>query len=54
MKYLKNVFNYTLLLSIVLFVSFSFYDDKDDIEKFRNNNITEDEIYHTYKISCVR
>jgi len=45
MKYLKNVLNNILLLSIVIFLSFSLLDGKDDIEKVRNDNITEDEIY---------
>ncbi|MFC2092692.1 M20/M25/M40 family metallo-hydrolase [Bacteroidota bacterium] len=49
MKHLKNVFNYTLLISLVLFLSFSLFDDKDDIEKYRDNNITDDEIYQHIK-----
>lgn len=45
----KNKYLLLIVLSISCFCSYNFYDGKDDIENFRNNEITKEEVYQHIK-----
>jgi hypothetical protein len=44
MKYRKNIISYLIIIAVAFSLAFSFIDDKDDIEKYRDDNITDEEI----------
>lgn len=49
MKLYKNIFKTILLFVVFISLAFNFIDDRDDIEQFRNDDITDEEIYQHIK-----
>ncbi|MEO7355991.1 MAG: hypothetical protein ABIY50_00580, partial [Ignavibacteria bacterium] len=45
----KNKHGLSLLVLFIVFLSFNFNDDKDEIEKLRNSDITSEEMYQHIK-----